>query len=845
MAEDQLKKRSNLSNVIHHNPWAVQKAKKKKVYHYDLDTKSTIALEWDNKKEHVVPKKEQIGIAYRELIQFLPFDAKNENILGDVFAAPPELFELNNLTGLLSYEVWQTHLSEQEREFLTQFLPEGADLHKIVHGLLAGNNFCFGNPFAKWGASVCSGDCHPDAVRRQEQCNKANKIAYYSELHEHHTKMIRSLQLWKEAWASCENEEDEFMQKILRSRKDVHRSGSSLENGARYGPQDDLGATSGSCSWDADDKLYSSDSPDLAMNGETLNRVSRMDPGNTYHDYSGGSRSVARPSKGDKSRKLSTECDDGAKYMSYIKVSKEQHERVKSSMKYSNTSVQPTSLNHVLGNLDSFCVQPYKVFEEEETQKLHEHWLLLAKKDLPLGFENWKNWQSAKWQLAKCIMKEMEDKRKSNDRSVLDLSSQNQDKESQVLLLHGPENATLDNTHLNPIEVEIEGNRGLTFRSELDLKVETHENALEVEHKDDGSQYSTQNQHLVQISMHNDSQNFSPMAMDANSNVLADSCAFPCSLAEYTRNTIHAEAPVAEQFPLASAATEIWPSASLPSSVYCHQPTPVSCGYTSVSEFLLGNGQSSFPHRPSEGKDSFFYPHANQDRNELLLHSLYKDPWSSHYIHEQKLSSGLGFHPAASDAMLAPSLFARNICSSLPLHQNIQEHIFTDGGARFSVPRQEQLLPLNHAQDWTENNAVSHPMPASSHNRLNQNWFSNEEVVRDRWTGGVQNQDIGNACQVADESLLSVLSHFNGQRSVASYGSPGFIQSGNNAGVGHGAIHPSTANGMLPRAARGLNLNYMSGNEVHSATRWVNLPGGLQETGEKSFPWLWNNKELG
>lgn len=40
------------------------------------------------------------------------------------------------------------------------------------------------------GASVCSGGCHPDAILRQEQCKKANKLAYYSELHQYHTKYV-------------------------------------------------------------------------------------------------------------------------------------------------------------------------------------------------------------------------------------------------------------------------------------------------------------------------------------------------------------------------------------------------------------------------------------------------------------------------------------------------------------------------------------------------------------------------------------------------------------------------------------------------------------------------------
>lgn len=43
-------------------------------------------------------------------------------------------------------------------------------------------------------------------------------------------------------------------------------------------------------------------------------------------------------------------------------------------MKQSGKSIQSRSLNRVLGNLDSFHVQPYEVFVEEEQKKLHQHW---------------------------------------------------------------------------------------------------------------------------------------------------------------------------------------------------------------------------------------------------------------------------------------------------------------------------------------------------------------------------------------------------------------------------------------------------------------------------------------
>ncbi|CAI9277261.1 unnamed protein product [Lactuca saligna] len=842
MAADQLNKRSKSSNIIRHTSWETQKAKKKKFSHHDLNIKSNISLEWDEKKEQVVPKKEQIGVARRDLTPFLPLLPHSQNALGDVFAAPSELFQLDNLTSLLSYEVWQTHLSVQERGFLTQFLPEGAEPHKIVHELLGGNNFYFGNPFMKWGSSVCSGDCHPDAILSQEQCNKANKIAYYSELHKYHTKMIGNLQLWKERWASCANPENEFTQKILRSRKDFHKSGSLHENGIQYGQEDEFGATSNSCSWDADDKSYTSDSPNLAItNGETIMRIPKMDLENRFYDSSGERRSVARARKGDKIRKLNIECGDGAKYMSYIKVSKEQHERVKSSMKHSNTSIQPRSLNHVLGNLDSFCVQPYEVFEEEERQNLHHHWLNLAKIDLPAGYENWKSWQSAKREVTKSLKKEIEDKRKSNHLSLSNLYPHNEEnEETQILLLHGDHNANLDSglvnseddeeeeqqlvgnlcdEQLSDVETDdvllvapedtMERNDESLFQSEADLN-DTDETAMQIEQTDESSEDSPRNHHLPPITIHNNNQNFCPITIATNN----EPNPFVSNLHEYTETMSQPDAPVSQQFPLPPAPTEIWPSTTLPTSYY-HQPPPVvTHGY---GELSLGHPQirRSDGGGGGGGGDSFFYPYANQDtRNELLLHSLFKDPGTS-YLHEHKLSR-LGYHPTGGDPVATTSQFPRNL----------QENIFADGGGRFTIPRQEQLLPLH---DW----------PGNTHQPI-QNWFSGDEVARDGWSG---NQDMGNGCVtggpvVADESLYSVLSQCNGLRSGVNFGSSGeFIQSGNYGGIGR----PMGSNSVAPRAG----LNYMSGNEAQSGAGgagtnglgWMNLP--------KPFQRSWNANELG
>lgn len=60
----------------------------------------------------------------------------------------------------------------------------------------------------------------------------------------------------------------------------------------------------------------------------------------------------------------------------HFQVSREQHQRVKSTMKHTSNSIQPRSLNNVLGNLDALHVQPFEIFEEEERQKLNAYWLV-------------------------------------------------------------------------------------------------------------------------------------------------------------------------------------------------------------------------------------------------------------------------------------------------------------------------------------------------------------------------------------------------------------------------------------------------------------------------------------
>ncbi|EPS65141.1 hypothetical protein M569_09638, partial [Genlisea aurea] len=190
--------------------------KKGRLQRYDSILRPNISLEWDDKKKGVVSKREQIGLARRQLIPFVEHDTYRHSSLADIVSVPKEIFDLNSLSDVLSYEVWQSHLSDEERNMLLRFLPKHLNHDSILQALLGGDNFHFGNPFMKWcvSSSLCLGKLHPDSVVHEDQSRKALRKSYFTNLHKYHHNMIGKLQLWKEEWADSRNAEGEFVQNI-------------------------------------------------------------------------------------------------------------------------------------------------------------------------------------------------------------------------------------------------------------------------------------------------------------------------------------------------------------------------------------------------------------------------------------------------------------------------------------------------------------------------------------------------------------------------------------------------------------------------------------------------------
>lgn len=471
MAVDQRRKQLNGASLVSYGSPEQYRTKRKNFgppVQSDLNMKSHISVEWDANHQRVVAKREQIGISWRQTKPFARFDHDGHEVLADVLAMPEEIFGLDSLSEVLSYEVWNTQLSDYERNFLKQFLPGDLEPNQVVQELLSGDEFHFGNPFLKWGASLCSGDLHPDMIVYHEKHLKADRRAYFSQLRKYHKDMIGFLIKLKERWETCKSPEKEILPNILRSKNDIKkRKWSNLDEFRDDDHDGNVTVTSGSYSWDEEEKAYGDIQISSMGQGNELQRrvlgedFNKGEPRNMMASAFMLNNVGGRPKKGGKLHKDNIHANDGDQYMSYIKITKTQHELVK-SLKVSSKSIPASTLNCVLGDLDNFHVQPFKLFIKEEQKNLHEHWLQLVKKHLPASYANWTERLIQKHAMRNSLLLEMKDK--SNvlveDDDVLSTGVQAQEEEhggvnnqssleDEDSIVSVPENPSLHNSYHN------------------------------------------------------------------------------------------------------------------------------------------------------------------------------------------------------------------------------------------------------------------------------------------------------------------------------------------------------------------------------------------------------------
>lgn len=106
MAADQCRKRLNSANgagLSSHNQY---KLKKKKMESLEgQNPKLHISLEWDGIQSKVIARRDQVSLSKRDLRPFVNSIPQSCNHLADVCSVPREVFKLENLNGILSYDV--------------------------------------------------------------------------------------------------------------------------------------------------------------------------------------------------------------------------------------------------------------------------------------------------------------------------------------------------------------------------------------------------------------------------------------------------------------------------------------------------------------------------------------------------------------------------------------------------------------------------------------------------------------------------------------------------------------------------------------------------------------------
>ncbi|KAI3924027.1 hypothetical protein MKW92_004250 [Papaver armeniacum] len=115
---------------------------------------------------------------------------------------PIELYELEDLTQILSLETWNNCLTEEERFGLAEYLPavDQDAFTCIMEELFNGNNFNFGSPLMKFFNMLKGGLCEPSVALYNQNLNILMKNKHYHTLKNYQNSMVSRLTQAKNAW---------------------------------------------------------------------------------------------------------------------------------------------------------------------------------------------------------------------------------------------------------------------------------------------------------------------------------------------------------------------------------------------------------------------------------------------------------------------------------------------------------------------------------------------------------------------------------------------------------------------------------------------------------------------
>eukprot|EP01018_Ginkgo_biloba_P018559 Gb_27287 [translate_table: standard] len=122
-------------------------------------------------------------------------------------AIPYELFDLPDLTHVLSLDTWNHCLTEEERFGLSAYLPD-MDQHTFMDTLtelLAGENFHFGSPLVELFDRLKGGLCQPKVAQYREGLEYLQRKEHYHLLRRYQNSMVNNLLEMKQTWENCQD----------------------------------------------------------------------------------------------------------------------------------------------------------------------------------------------------------------------------------------------------------------------------------------------------------------------------------------------------------------------------------------------------------------------------------------------------------------------------------------------------------------------------------------------------------------------------------------------------------------------------------------------------------------
>lgn len=134
---------------------------------------------------------------------------------------PFELYDLAGLGDILSMDVWNDCLTEEDRFGLAKYLPDmdQETFMRSLKELFTGCSFHFGSPINKLFEMLKGGLCEPRVALYRQGLNFIQKRQHYHRLQKHQNSMVTNLYQIRDAWLNCRGYSIEEKLRVLSIQK--------------------------------------------------------------------------------------------------------------------------------------------------------------------------------------------------------------------------------------------------------------------------------------------------------------------------------------------------------------------------------------------------------------------------------------------------------------------------------------------------------------------------------------------------------------------------------------------------------------------------------------------------